>query len=138
MPADGSVPETRMGRPPKLHDDEETLKTIEGLARIQCTQREAAAVLRVHPDTFGDFLRSHEKARQAWEDGLQSGKASLRRNQWKMSESNPTMAIWLGKQWLDQTDKSDTTTTLDATDNFASLLTKVATKDVFPGDEREG
>lgn len=106
MPADSSVPETRMGRPPKLTCDEETLKAIEGLARIQCTMVEAAAVLHVHRDTFSDFLRANEKAMQAWEDGRESGKASLRRNQWKMSETNPTMAIWLGKQWLDQTDKS--------------------------------
>lgn len=76
---------------------------------MQCTQREAAAVLGVHPDTFGRFLRREEKARAAWDDGLEVGKVSLRRYQYKMAENNPTMAIWLGKQWLAQTDKNDTT-----------------------------
>ena len=32
------------------------------------------------------------------------GKTSLRRNQWRLAETNPTMAIWLGKQYLNQTD----------------------------------
>jgi precorrin-4 methylase len=35
-----------------------------------------------------------------------SGRASLRRKQWQMADNNPTMAIWLGKQYLNQTDKS--------------------------------
>jgi len=100
------------GRPrgsTKLTPDEDTFKQINGLSRIQCTQREAAAVLGVHADTFRAFLNSHEKAMEAWEDGAETGKASLRRNQYKMSVTNPTMAIWLGKQWLDQKDKAENT-----------------------------
>lgn len=110
MSADGVEPHnavpTKMGRPPKLTETDEILKQIEGLARIQCTQREAAAVLGVHRDTLSDFLGNSEKARAAWENGLETGKASLRRLQFKAAENgNPTMAIWLGKQWLDQRDK---------------------------------
>ena len=33
----------------------------------------------------------------------------LRRKQWEMAGKNPTMAIWLGKQWLGQTDKVEQT-----------------------------
>jgi hypothetical protein len=99
----------KVGRPrgsTKLRPDEETIKQISGLARIQCTQREAAAVLGVHADTFRDFLHAHEKALKAWEDGGETGKASLRRHQFKSAESgNATMQIWLGKNWLAQTDK---------------------------------
>jgi hypothetical protein len=112
MPHDGESKEHRdgppLGRPPKLVESEELLKQIEGLARIQCTQREAAAVLRVHRDTFAAFLGTHEKAQEAWENGLEQGKASLRRMQFKNAENgNATMQVWLGKQWLDQRDKSD-------------------------------
>ena len=32
---------------------------------------------------------------------------SLRRNQWKLAEKNTTMAIWLGKQYLNQKDNVD-------------------------------
>lgn len=112
MPTDGETPEVRdttgPGRPPALVESEELLKQIEGLARIQCTQREAAAVLRVHRNTFAQFLSTHEKAQEAWENGLEQGKASLRRMQFKNAENgNATMQVWLGKQWLDQRDKTD-------------------------------
>lgn len=114
----------KTGRPPKLVENEETLKQIEGLARIQCTQREAAAVLRVDRDTFGLFLRSNRKAQQAWDNGLESGKASLRRLQFKNAENgNPTMQIWLGKQWLEQADKNENTIDVGAT--LGGLLGKL-------------
>ena len=113
MPHDGktpNVPDTpALGRPPKLVESEELIKQIEGLGRIQCTQREAAAVLRVHRDTFAAFLGTHEKAQEAWDNGQEQGKASLRRLQYKSAENgNPTMQIWLGKQWLEQKDKLET------------------------------
>lgn len=34
------------------------------------------------------------------------GKASLLRSQFKLAERNPSMAIWLGKQYLGQQDTS--------------------------------
>lgn len=94
------------GRPQSLIADDATLKQISTLARMQCTQKEAAAVLGVHQETLRRFFAREEKAKTAWQDGIETGKVSLRRNQYKMSENNPTMAIWLGKQWLDQTDKN--------------------------------
>jgi len=120
----------KTGRPPKLVVTDELLTQIQGLARIQCTQREAAAVLRVDRDTFGVFLRSHEKAREAWETGLESGKASLRRLQFKNAENgNATMQIWLGKQWIDQKDKTESTVDVGAT--LAGLLGRL-TGSVIP------
>ena len=32
------------------------------------------------------------------------GKISLRRHQWRLAEKNANMAIWLGKQYLGQSD----------------------------------
>lgn len=47
---------------------------------------------------------------EAKEAGQLSGKASLRRMQFKTAESgNATMQIWLGKQYLGQKDKQDVT-----------------------------
>ena len=112
------------GRPPKLVESDELLKQIEGLARIQCTQREAAAVLRVDEDTYNKFLGSHEKARAAWKSGLESGKASLRRLQYKNAENgSATMQIWLGKQWLEQADQAVNTIDVGAT--LGGLLGKL-------------
>ena len=89
----------------KLTLTDELLKQIEGLARIQCTLKEAGAVLGVSEPTIIDFFKRHEKARESWENGKEIGRASLRRTQHKMAETNPTMAIWLGKQWLGQKDQ---------------------------------
>jgi len=133
MSGEDRIAPTKMGRPPKLVESEELLKQIESLARIQCTKKEAAAVLRVHQDTLADFLQAHEKARIAWEDGIETGKASLRRLQYKSAESgNTTMQIWLGKQMLDQTDKTDARNTHEVGDRMAHLLAKL-TGDVIPG-----
>jgi hypothetical protein len=110
--ASGHQPKQR-GRPQKLQPDEATLKTLSGLARIQCTTKEGAAVLNVSEPTFIAFLKRYKIARETWDNGREYGKSSLKRNQFKMSETNPTMAIWLGKQYLGQSDKMSTESTVD-------------------------
>jgi hypothetical protein len=92
------------GRPPALVADDKTLSIIENLARIQCTQGEAAGVLSVSRDTLHNFFLANPQARGRWDRGLEGGKASIRRNQFKLCETNATMAIWLGKQYLGQRD----------------------------------
>jgi hypothetical protein len=94
----------RPGRKPALTADDKTFTIVEGLARIQCTQAEAGAVLGVTRETFYQFLKAHPDAREVWDLGLESGKASLRRNQFKLSATNAAMSIWLGKQYLNQRD----------------------------------
>lgn len=117
---------SRNGRPigsTKLRPDEETIKRIMGLSRIQCTQKEAAAVLGVHVDTFRAFLNTHENAMIAWEDGKERGKVSLRRQQFKSAASgNATMQIWLGKQILDQSDKADLNMKHSLSDDFEGFI----------------
>ena|SRR5688572_20809879 len=118
------TPPNKGGRPPKLADDEATLAQLEGLGRINCTQREGAAFFHVTEKTFSEFLRDHEKAKAAFEDGRERGKISLRRQQWKRGEAgNVTMLIWLGKQWLGQTDKTDMNHGLTA--DFAKFLEEI-------------
>ena len=98
--------EAKRGRPPKLQPDDETLRKIENLAKIQCTEDEAAAVLGVDQSTFNRFLHKHKKAMDVWMLGVRMGKASLRRMQFKAAEDgNVTMLIWLGKQVLGQKDQ---------------------------------
>jgi len=97
----------RVGRPYKLEPDDKTISTIANLAKIQCTNAEAAAVLGVARETFEEFLGRHIKAQEAWINGKQTGTASLRRQQFAMSEKNAAMAIWLGKQYLGQKDKHE-------------------------------
>lgn len=100
------TPKNKGGRPRKLTPDEATLKQIEGLGRMQATVREAAAFFKVSPVTFEAFLKQ-PGVREAFEEGKGQGLLSLRRSQFRLAESNAAMAIFLGKNYLGQTDKQE-------------------------------
>ena len=77
------------------------------MSMIHCTGEEIAGVLQMDYDTLnrnckeskGMPISEYIKEHQA------NGKMSLRRAQWKAAEKgNPSMLIWLGKQWLEQKD----------------------------------
>ena len=87
---------------PKFEIDYEA---VEKLANIQCTQQEIASFLGCHRDT----LLRDEKFCDIYKKGQETGKMSLRRYQYKLAEKNTAMAIWLGKQYLGQVDKVETT-----------------------------
>ena len=84
------------------------LAQIQTLAQIQCTDYEIALVIGVSEKTIerrkkagGDFLEAYEKGRS-------EGRTSLRKWQFEAAKNkNITMLIWLGKQYLGQTDKTD-------------------------------
>ena len=88
-------------------------KQFENLCAIHCTKDEIASVLDCSPDTiekwckhtYGDTFTATYKKYQ----GI--GKMSLRRMQFKMAERSASMAIFLGKQYLGQTDKIEQTVT---------------------------
>jgi len=92
------------GGPTKLTYDEPTLKRIRDLAGLQCTLPEIAGVLQCCDDTLRKFLDDHEEARRAFREGKENGKASLRRIQFVQAKRSAAMGIWLGKNWLGQTD----------------------------------
>lgn len=56
------------------------------------------------------------------------GKISLRRSQFRMAEVNPTMAIWLGKQYLGQTDKQEVTVSTEEDDTVKAMEAYFANK----------
>lgn len=95
------------GRPPKLQPDAPTLELLEGMGKIQCTTKEASCVLKVAETTFLRFLSEHPEARDAFDMGKGQGLHSLRRTQFKLAETNAAMAIFLGKNYLGQTDKQE-------------------------------
>jgi hypothetical protein len=50
----------------------------------------------------------------------------LRRLQWKLARAgNATMLIWLGKQWLGQTDKVESDTKTATAEEIANELKKL-------------
>lgn len=87
------------GRPKKSID----YKVVKALANVMATMEEISSALEISVRT----LQRDEEFCRVYKIGLDNAKLSLRRNQFKMSVRNPTMAIWLGKQYLGQTDKQD-------------------------------
>lgn len=79
-------------------------KQFESLCAIQCTQEEICSVLDCADKTLQRWCRDTYGApfKQVYKDLRASGNASLRRAQWHMAQTVPTMAIWLGKQHLKQ------------------------------------
>lgn len=129
------------GRPPKLQPDAKTITVLEGMGRIQCTTKEASCVLRVAETTFLRFLTEHPEAREAFEMGKGMGRQSLRRTQFKLAEKNAAMAIFLGKNYLDQADKQDITALVvaDVTHSDArSTLEHLIARQVGAGADSDG
>jgi hypothetical protein len=102
---------SNMGRPPFTLTDEQ-FKTIEGLARIQCTQVEICDIFDVTEKTLNLALKKHSGVTfsQLIKKNMSHGKASLRRNQWKAADKGvPSILIWLGKQHLGQKEQVENT-----------------------------
>lgn len=92
------------GRPRK----ELNQQTFEGLCEIQATLEEIAGVLRVSEDTVERWCeRTYDLGfAECFKKFSAGGKTSLRRYQFDLAKKgNATMLIWLGKQYLGQTDK---------------------------------
>ena len=92
------------GRPRKEIDQ----TYFEGLCEIQCTLEEISSVLKVSEDTVERWCkRTYELGfADAYKKFSATGKTSLRRSQFNVAlQGNPTLLIWLGKQYLGQTDK---------------------------------
>lgn len=100
-----SLPRNKGGRPRKLTADKATIDQIVGMASIFCTKAEVAAVLRVSRPTLDKFFADYPEVEAAYEDGIGTGKMSLRRKQFKLADKNPAMAIFLGKNMLGQSDR---------------------------------
>ena len=97
---------TKIGRPRKEIDKE----LFEKLCELQCTEVEICGIFDVCEDTLNSWCK--ENYDMTFSDTFKKksakGKMSLRRLQYRIADNgNATMAIWLGKQWLGQTDKFD-------------------------------
>jgi hypothetical protein len=95
-----------MARPAKPVD----LALVEDLAKILCTDAEIAAVLGMTAEGFRKRKLREAGLVGVLEKGRESGRQSLRRLQWKSAlKGNVAMQIWLGKQYLGQSDRQDLT-----------------------------
>jgi hypothetical protein len=90
----------------KQKQDNISRSLFEKLCSIQCTKEEICAVLEVSEKTLNSWCNNvyGKNFSLVFSEKREYGKSSLRRTQWKLAEKNPTMAIWLGKQYLGQRD----------------------------------
>jgi hypothetical protein len=104
-----------MARPKIEITDEDWIK-IDKMAGIFCTGEEIANIMGFSYDTLerrvkethgiscADYIRQKSDR----------GRMSLRRKQYEVAGSgNVSMLIWLGKQFLNQSDKQDQSVTID-------------------------
>lgn len=82
---------------------------VDKLCGLQCTEEEIAQFLGVSSDTLARSCKRDQRMSFAeyfaQKRGL--GRVSLRRAQWQAAQKgNPTLLIWLGKQYLNQRDRS--------------------------------
>lgn len=92
-----------MARPHK----EINWEDFDQLCAIQCTGEEIAAFFRIDYDTLNAICkREQDKSfSELFAQKRQAGKISLRRRQFQAAQDgNPTMMVWLGKNWLGQQD----------------------------------
>lgn len=90
------------GRP--LRDFDQSV--FEGLCEVWCTKEEIESIFKTNIVTVDKWCQRvyGKRYQEVYQEHASKGKASLRRNQLKLSQKNAAMAIWLGKQKLGQRD----------------------------------
>lgn len=116
----------KMGRPRKEIDQ----KIFENLCGIQCTEAEICSVFDCCEDTLNAWCKRTygETFSDTYKKKRQLGKPSLRRMQWELAKKNASMAIFLGKQYLGQSDQGGVITEKDIRqeDALSASLKKIA------------
>lgn len=89
-----------MARPRKEIDQEQ----FEDLCGLQCTKEEICAWFGITDKTLDNWCRRTYRLSfsEVFSQKRGKGKISLRRAQFQLAKKNANMAIWLGKQYLDQ------------------------------------
>ncbi len=99
---------------------------VEDLGSIMCTMNEIASILGCSTSKLEkdeEFMRVYKKA-------LDNGKMSLRRQQYQLAmKGNCTMLIWLGRQYLGQTDKVESEVEEDTNKTIEVKIIKPSEED---------
>lgn len=116
-----------MGRPKKEIDKIE----FEKLCGLQCTKEEMCGWFEVTDKTLESWCkRTYKKGfSEIFSEKRGKGKISLRRTQFKLAEKSPAMAIFLGKNYLGQSDKIQYENTDTANGQLADLINGLKMKE---------
>lgn len=107
-----------MARPRKEIDQ----KQFENLCALQCTENEICDWFRVTDKTLSSWCKRTygEGFSDVYRQKRGAGKISLRRSQFRLAEKSAAMAIWLGRQYLDQ--KENNTDESTALNKLSEIL----------------
>lgn len=140
MGKDDNDTKKKVGRPMIQIDQ----RNFEELCKMQCTELEIAGFFGCSDETLNKWCKKTYKKtfEQCFAILRQGGKASLRRTQWRIAENNAAMAIFLGKNYLGQSDDPQKyqkdETTEDKLGRFIDVLTDAITSDSdSSGDDDE-
>lgn len=124
--------ENKGGRPKIPINKEE----FEKLCSLQCTEEEIAGWFSCSLDTIRRYCQNEYKEQfcEVYKRLSAKGKISLRRTQFRIAENgNATMALWLGKQYLGQTDKQDVSIEAERDYTLNIVPASVAVKEMTKG-----
>lgn len=84
-------------------------KQFENLCGLQCTKLEICSWFDITDKTLETWCKRTygQGFSEVFAQKRGKGKISLRRAQFRLAETNATMALWLGKQYLGQKDKPE-------------------------------
>lgn len=113
-----------MPRPRKEIDS----KIFENLCKLQCTREEICSFLDVTDKTLETWCKRTygECFSLVFAKKREGGKISLRRAQFRLAEKNAAMAIFLGKQYLGQSDNPERSDDQQRDNSFIEALKGVA------------
>lgn len=111
-----------MARPKKEIDKTD----FEKLCALQCTQEEICSWFDVTDKTLQAWCKRTYKEgfSEVYAKKREKGKISLRRAQFRLAEKNAAMAIFLGKNYLGQSDKVEYEST-EAIDRLDAILSNI-------------
>lgn len=96
----------KMGRP-KVELSEKDWLQLEAMCRVHCKKEEMSAILGISEDILDARIKEVHGVTFSvyFAEKSAGGKMSLRRRQYTQAmDGNTSMLIWLGKNWLGQTD----------------------------------
>lgn len=112
-------------------------KEFENLCSLMCTEVEIADFFDVSEDSLERWCNNTygETFAETFKKKCSKGKMSLRRYQFEQAKTNPTLSIWLGKQWLGQSDKIEN---VNKNEVKKPLQVEVIDNSYLKGDMYEG